>query len=95
MHHHNHIMMQYSQAAFFSYFFIYFRVISHEFVSAFLRNPCGFFPWFLTGIPIILFLKKTVIIPYNIQEKKKKKHLQLFTTKLIEKKKKYLTAVML
>ena len=35
--------------------FIYFRVISHELVSASLRKPCGFFPWFLTGIPLILF----------------------------------------
>ena len=38
-------------------FFIYFRVLSHEFVSASLRKPCGFSPWFLTGIPLILFLK--------------------------------------
>ena len=37
-------------------FFIYFRVISHEFVSASLRKPCGFFRWFLTGLPLILFL---------------------------------------
>ena len=39
-------------------FFIYFRVISHEFVLASLRNPCGFLPWFLTGIPPILFLQR-------------------------------------
>ena len=36
--------------------FIYFRVISQEFVSASLRKLRGFFPWFLTGIPLILFL---------------------------------------
>ena len=38
-------------------FFIYFRVISDEFVSASLRKPCGFFRWFLTGLPLILFLR--------------------------------------
>ena len=37
-------------------FFIYFCVISHEFVSAPLRKPCVFFRWFLTGLPLILFL---------------------------------------
>ena len=35
--------------------FIYFRFFSHKFVSASLREPSGFFfPWFLTGIPLIL-----------------------------------------
>ena len=37
-------------------FFIYICVISHEFVSASLKKPCGFFPWFL--IPLILFLSQ-------------------------------------
>ena len=36
-------------------FYIYFRIISHEFTSASLRNSCGSFFWFLTGIPLILF----------------------------------------
>ena len=37
-------------------FFIDFRVISHEFALAFLGKPCGFFPWFLTGVPFILYI---------------------------------------
>ena len=35
----------------------------------FLKNPCGFFPWFLTRIPIILFLQKSwnfTTHPYDI-----------------------------
>ena len=40
-------------------FFIYFRVISHEFVSASLKKPCNFILWFLTRIPLILFLEIT------------------------------------
>ena len=38
-------------------FFNYFSVISHEVISASLRKPCGFFPWFLMRIPLILLLK--------------------------------------
>ena len=46
-------------------FFIYFRVISHEFVSASLRKPCGFFKWFLTGLPLILFLSNHDFLKYS------------------------------
>ena len=41
-------------------FFIYFRVISHEFVLASLRNPFGF-PMVFDGNP-------THFIPANIRE---------------------------
>ena len=44
-------------------FFIYFRVILHEFVSGSFRKSCAFFPWFLTGIPLSLFLKTTMSLP--------------------------------
>ena len=37
-------------------FFIYCRVFSQELVSTSLKKPCGFFPWFLTRIPLTLFL---------------------------------------
>ena len=43
-------------------FFIYFRVISHEFVLSSLRKPCGFFPCFFMGIPLILFLYQNCFI---------------------------------
>ena len=63
-------IMQYSQTASrFSFsstfnlqeqiFFSYFRVILHEFVSVSLARPRRFFPRFLTGIPLILFLSKS------------------------------------
>ena len=39
-------------------FFIYICVILHEFVSTSLRKTCSFFPWFLTGIQLILFLSQ-------------------------------------
>ena len=35
---------------------IYFRVISHDFVLASLRNLFGLFPWFWTVMPLISFL---------------------------------------
>ena len=38
-------------------FFVYFRVISQKFVSTLLRKRCGFFQWFLAGIPLILALE--------------------------------------
>ena len=39
-------------------FFIYIFVISHEFVLAF-KKTLWFFPWLLTGIPLILFLSQS------------------------------------
>ena len=39
-------------------FFIYTCVISHKFVLASLRKPCGFFLWFLMGSPLLLFLSQ-------------------------------------
>ena len=39
-------------------FFIYICVISHEFVLASLRKPCDFPQWFLTRIPLVLFLSQ-------------------------------------
>ena len=39
-------------------FFIYTCVISHKFVLASLRKPCGFFLWCLMGNPLLLFLSQ-------------------------------------
>ena len=51
--------------------FIYFRAISHkfrtEFVSASLRKPCGFFPWFFTGIQLILFLEFQWVLVFELE----------------------------
>ena len=46
-------------------FFIYFRVVSDEFVSTSLRKPCGLFPWFLTRISLILFLTPGQVFTVN------------------------------